>query len=55
MTSEAIKVLMIVALYGALEITLYFSSIDTLIRRRVRSEIVERLTVGSRVKQLRIE
>ncbi|MCP3463384.1 hypothetical protein [Bradyrhizobium sp. CCGUVB23] len=38
MTSEAIKALMILALYGALEIALYFSSFERFAKRPVRSE-----------------
>jgi hypothetical protein len=38
MTSETIKVLMILALYGVLEITLYFSSIERFAKRPFRSE-----------------
>lgn len=39
MTNEAIKVLMILALYGALEITLYRSSLGALAKRAVRSSL----------------
>jgi hypothetical protein len=38
MTSEAIKVLMMLALYGVLEITLYFSSIEGFAKRPVHFE-----------------
>lgn len=36
MTSEAIKALMILALYGALEITLFYSSTSSFAKRPVR-------------------
>ncbi|MGY4567128.1 hypothetical protein [Bradyrhizobium sp. USDA 3256] len=39
MTSEAIKALMILALYGVLEIALFYSSIGRLARRPTRSNI----------------
>jgi hypothetical protein len=39
MTSEAIKALMILALYGVLEITLFYSSIGTLAKRPVRFRV----------------
>ncbi|UFS87676.1 hypothetical protein LPJ38_29180 [Bradyrhizobium daqingense] len=39
MTNEAIKALMIFALYGALEITLYYSSIVRLAKRPARFQI----------------
>lgn len=36
MTSEAIKALMILALYGVLEVTLFYSSIGNFAKRPVR-------------------
>jgi len=39
MTSEAIKVLMILALYCVLEITLFYSSISNFAKRLVRPRI----------------
>lgn len=37
MTNEAIKALMVLALYGVLEITLFSSSIGRLVKRTVQS------------------
>jgi hypothetical protein len=37
MTNEAIKALMVFAMYGALELVLYFSSMSKPIRQRIRS------------------
>ncbi|MET4724484.1 hypothetical protein ABIF63_008590 [Bradyrhizobium japonicum] len=41
MTSEAIKALMILALYGVLEITLFYSSIGRFAKRSARARRAE--------------
>ena len=41
MTSEAIKALMMLALYGVLEITLFYSSIEQLAMRSARDRRAE--------------
>ncbi|MBR0880929.1 hypothetical protein ABIF65_005786 [Bradyrhizobium japonicum] len=51
MTSEAIKALMILALYGVLEITLFYSSIGRFAKRSARVRRAETREFASRAPE----